>query len=331
MLDKKRIKIDALKFGGAVLILFAIGFTLTSMFNNKYPVLWTMSILSCVMGMQHAFDVDHIAAIDNIARKLINEGKDSNGTGFFFSLGHSLVVLLMTTILVLFTNQIKKSWPNLKHIGGLIGASFAGCILILLAVINLFIMHSIWKEYQSSKNKTLSNSYKDSKIYRLFMKLLNLINKNWQIVLVGFLFGLGFDTASQVGILAVSAMTASTGVPVYAILAFPILFMAGMCLWDTVDGFLMSSAYQWVFSDPKRKVYYNLALTGLSVFAALFSGLVNLVSAGQSYFKWNNAFVNWIGNLDFFKLGIVLICLFALVWMVLILSWRRAGASKVSK
>lgn len=331
MLDKKKLKIDVFKYASAVLSLFAIGFIFTCLFGRKYPVLWSMSLLSCVMGMQHAFDVDHISAIDNITRKLVNEKKDPNGTGFFFSLGHSLVVLLMTMLLVIFMDQIRNVWPNLKFIGGLIGSSFAGCILVLLALINMFIMRSVWKNYKNSQIGISDDSYKSSSIYRLFMKMLHWIDKDWQIVLVGFLFGLGFDTASQIGILAVSAMTASTGVPAYAILAFPILFMAGMCLWDTIDGFLMSSAYQWIFTDSKRKVFYNLTLTGLSVFAALFSGFINLISAGQSYFKWNNSFVNWIGSLDFFKLGIILICLFVVVWFTLIITWRHASTSKISK
>ncbi|MCT6888415.1 MAG: HoxN/HupN/NixA family nickel/cobalt transporter [Lactobacillus sp.] len=331
MLDKKKIKIDGFKFASAVLSLFVIGFLLTCLFGRKYPMLWSMSLLSCVMGMQHAFDVDHISAIDNITRKLINERKDPNGTGFFFSLGHSLVVLLMTMLLVTFMDQIRKVWPNLKLIGGLIGSSFAGCILVLLALINMFIMRNVWKNYKNSQIGISDDSYKNSFIYRLFMKMLNWIDKDWQIVLVGFLFGLGFDTASQIGILAVSAMTASTGVPAFAILAFPILFMAGMCLWDTIDGFLMSSAYQWIFTDSKRKVFYNLTLTGLSVFAALFSSFVNLINAGQLYFKWNNTFVNWIGSLDFFKLGVILICLFVVVWSTLIITWRHTSTSKISK
>ena len=325
------LKTDILKYGSIIFLIFICGFMMTNSFVKKYPLIWSMSILSCFMGMQHAFDVDHLAVIDNISRKLTNEKRNADGVGFYFSLGHSLIVLMMTIILLIFVEKAQKSWPYLKQVGGIVSSLFAGCILLLLAVINSLIMYKTWQKIKNPKINILDESYKNSRSYNFFLKLLSMIKHNWQIVLIGCLFGLGFDTATQIGMLAISAMTLEKGIPIYVILAFPLLFTAGMCLWDTVDGLIVGSAYKWVYDNPIKKIYYNFILTGLSITAALITGIISLINAGEKVFNWNNDFVIWIEKLNFFQLGMILACLFLLIWTVILINWHKVKSLNENK
>lgn len=322
---------DVLKYGGFVLVMFVTGTFLAISYMSKYPALLSMAFLSFAFGMQHAFDVDHITVIDNITRKMINEGRNTHGVGFSFSLGHSLVVILMAIVTIFFVELSKRLLPDLQKVGSIIGTSFAGVTLIFLAIVNLVIFRNIWQEFKQLDPSAKEVKIEKSKIYLIFEKALHLINHNWQVICIGFLFGLGFDTATQIAVLATSAVTTSQGVPWYAVLSFPLLFTSGMCLLDTSDGIFMSSAYAWVFSSPIRKVYYNMILTGLSVLAALFSGSVNLLLAFKLIFKANNPLISWAENLNFFHLGIALVVMFVVLWSVSIFGWYYFGLNKKEK
>lgn len=320
------IRPDLFKYYGFVLILFVIGSGLTLAYLSKFPTLLSMDLLSFVFGLQHAFDIDHISVIDNITRKMINDGKNTHGIGFCFSLGHSLVVICMAVVTIFFVEISKTLIPKLQTIGGIIGASFAGMMLILLAIINTVILLNTWQDFKGiNKNKF---SMKKTRIYLYFEKTLHLINNNWQVIGIGFLFGLGFDTATQISVLATSTVSTSEGIPWYAALSFPLLFTSGMCFMDTSDGLFMSTAYSWVFASPLRKIYYNLVLTGLSVAAAIFSGVINLLSALKLAFHVNNGVTTWADNLNFSNLGIGLVTIFVVVWGLAIFGWYYLGLNR---
>ncbi|KRM75529.1 transporter, Ni2+-Co2+ transporter family protein [Secundilactobacillus collinoides DSM 20515 = JCM 1123] len=318
------LKPDVIKFGGYVLFLFVVGWGLVFTYLNRYPSLLAMAFISFTFGLQHAFDVDHITAIDNMTRKLVNDGKNTHGVGFFFSFGHSLVVVIMALLTIFFVEWSKNQLPKFQDVGGVFGTLFAGFMLLLLGTINLFILVGIWKSFKAISHGDFSSARAstDTRIFRTFKKGLNIINHNWQVICVGFLFGLGFDTATQIAVLATSAVATSKGIPWFAVFSFPILFTSGMCLMDTSDGLFMSTAYSWVFSSPFRKVYYNLALTGLSVTAAFFVGIVDVLQAIGGYLKWNNPIIKFAEALNFNILGISLVILFAITWTAALIFWR---------
>lgn len=321
---------DVLKFGTYILILFVIGWTLVLSYLNRYPSLLAMAFLSFTFGLQHAFDVDHITAIDNMTRKLVNDGKNTHGVGFYFSFGHALIVIIMAVITIFFVEWSKTQLPKLQNLGGVLGTLFAGSMLLLLGTINLFILFGIWKSFTAIKSghDEVDQASTNTRIFKIFKNFLNLINHDWQVVCVGFLFGLGFDTATQIAVLATSAVATSKGIPWFAVFSFPILFTAGLCLMDTSDGLFMSTAYSWVFSSPFRKVYYNLALTGLSVTAAFFVGIVDVLQALRTELHWHSLIIKWAQALNFNILGILLVCLFALTWTIALICWKLFGLNK---
>ena len=320
------IQSDAVRYGAIIMLFLVSGIALLMTKASQYPEMIAMAYLSFTMGLRHAFDVDHIAAIDNMTRKMLNDGKNTRGVGFSFSFGHSMVVVLMALVTVLFVEWAKHAMPVFEHIGGAMGTLIAATMLIMLAIVNSFILRDIWVQFRAmrhhNKQVVTDDSVKVSKIYRLFLKLLGMISHNWQVAIVGFLFGLGFDTATQIAVLATSATAANEGVVWYATLAFPLLFTAGMCLMDTIDGFFMSTTYHWVFSSPYRKVYYNLTITGISILAAGFIGFVDLVQSFGAMFKWDNELTKWAMGLDFNQMGIILVILFIVTWVVAITIWH---------
>ncbi|CCJ67334.1 MULTISPECIES: HoxN/HupN/NixA family nickel/cobalt transporter [Leuconostoc] len=318
---------DAMRYGAIIVLFLIAGIMLLMTSASQYPEMIAMAYLSFTMGLRHAFDVDHIAAIDNMTRKMLNDGKNTRGVGFSFSFGHSMVVVLMALATVLFVEWAKHAMPVFEHIGGALGTSIAAAMLMMLAIVNSFILHDIWVKFASMRNHNGKEDKDDeqvntSKIYRLFLKLLGMIKHNWQVAIVGFLFGLGFDTATQIAVLATSATAANEGIPWYSTMAFPLLFTAGMCLMDTVDGFFMSTTYHWVFSSPYRKVYYNLTITGISILAAGFIGFVDFIQSFAVMFGWQNGLTKWANGLDFNQMGIILVCLFVVAWIVAITIWH---------
>ena len=250
----------------AFLILANIAAWMLALFVfHDFPLLIGSSVLAYSFGLRHAVEADHIAAIDNVTRKLMQDGKKPISVGFFFSLGHSTIVALLTIAIALTAGNIQQNMPQFKEVGGLIGTSVSAMFLLFIAALNMVILWDVFKTFQSVKN---GGRYSEDSLNellnqrgvlgRFFRPLFQLIDQSWKMYPLGLLFGLGFDTATEVGLLGISAQQASAGLPIWSILIFPALFTAGMCLIDTTNGILMLGAYSWAYVKPIRKLYYNL-------------------------------------------------------------------------
>jgi high-affinity nickel-transport protein len=317
---------DAVKYGSAVLAILLTGLILLATGVFKYPELLGLAVISYTFGLSHAFDVDHIAAIDNMTRKLVQQGGKTKGVGFFFSCGHSTVVVIMGALTIFAVKWAQQALPQFQAVGGVVATLISGGFLLLLAAVNFIILKDIVKTFKSMQSGTYiaesAERPNTGLINRTINRLFNVVSKNWHIYIVGFLFGLGFDTATQIAVLATSASASSQGIPWIAVLSFPILFTAGMSMMDTIDGFFMSTAYQWVLTSPLRKVYYNLTITGLSILAA---GVIGIIEVGQVFAQEsgrNSGFWLWLQNLDFNKMGFMLVGMFILVWSVSLIGWK---------
>ncbi len=291
-----------------------------------------IGLTAYTLGLRHAFDADHIAAIDNTTRKLMNDGQRPLAVGFFFSLGHSTVVfglaLLLATGVKAIIGPVEDDSSTLHHYTGVIGTSVSGVFLYLIAILNVIVLVGILRvfvrlrrgEYdeteleQQLENRGLLN--------RFLGRFTKSITRSWHMYPVGLLFGLGFDTATEIALLVLAGTSAAAGLPWYAILCLPVLFTAGMCLLDTIDGSFMNFAYGWAFSSPVRKIYYNITITGLSVAVALVIGSVELLGLFAGQLGWRGAFWNWINNLDLNTVGFVVVGMFVFTWAVAVLVWR---------
>ncbi len=242
---------------------------------SDYPVLLGSAFLAYTLGLRHAIDADHIAAIDNVTRKLMQEGKKPVNVGFFFSLGHSLVVLLASAAVAATAGAFSNKFSLLSFVGNILGTFVSVSFLLVLGLFNLIIFGQIFKTFNRVKetgfycdediNLLLS---KRGILSRIFRTLFRMITSSWQMLPIGFFFGLGFDTSTEVAVLGIAATQAAKGMSIWSIMVFPALFTAGMSLVDTTDGVLMLGAYQWAFLTPVRKLYYNLTITGISVLVA---------------------------------------------------------------
>src|SRR5579872_4352645 len=273
-------------FFGAVLALHLVGWGLLALYGMRNPAFLGLGALAYTFGLRHAFDADHISAIDNTTRKLLQDRQKPVGAGFFFSLGHSSVVFLLAVALGLAARTVAGMVGGngqLSHIGTYVGTSVSGTFLLLIGFLNLMVLLDIFGVYRRMRSGDYDRSTLQHDLVagglmtRIFGRLFRLVSRSWHMYPVGFLFGLGFDTATEVAFLAIAAGAAAQGLPFYAVLALPIIFAAGMSLMDTADGAFMSKAYAWAFSNPIRKVFYNMTITGLSVFVALFVGLVEVM------------------------------------------------------
>jgi high-affinity nickel-transport protein len=308
---------------------------------HDYPVLLGTSLLAYTFGLRHAVDADHIAAIDNVTRKLMQEGKRPVSVGFFFSLGHSTVVVLLSVALAATATALQDRFEDFKAIGGLIGTSVSAFFLFVIAAANIIILVGIWRTFHAVKGGAplveedldilLSNR---GLMGRLFKRLFRLIARSWHMYPLGFLFGLGFDTATEVGLLGISAASASQGMSLWSILVFPALFSAGMALVDTADGILMLGAYGWAFIKPIRKLYYNLTITFVSVLAAVLVGGVETLGLLVDQLKLEGPFWEIVGqvNENFGLLGYGIIGVLALGWVGSLVIYRvkRYDEIKVS-
>ena len=319
-------KIDAIKYGTFIIFLFACGLILLSTGVFKFPALLGMAVISLTFGLAHAFDCDHIACIDNMTRKLVQQGGKTRGAGFFFSLGHSTVVIIMGVVTIFAVNWAKDAIPQFQAIGGVIGTVISAVFLIILAIANFFILKNTLRTFKSMRNGTYVEESLERPnkglINRLVNTFLKVANKNWHIYIIGFLFGLGFDTATQIAVLATSASATAQGIPWIAVLSFPILFTSGMCLMDTLDGFFMSTAYQWVLTSPLKKIYYNITITTVSILAA---GVIGIIEVGQVFAMeegLNSGFWGWLQNLDFGIIGFILVGIFIAVWAISLICWK---------
>jgi high-affinity nickel-transport protein len=291
-----------------------------------------IGLTAYTLGLRHAFDADHIAAIDNTTRKLMNDGQRPLGVGFFFSLGHSSVVFGLAVLLAIgvkaIIGPVEQGSSALHHYTSLIGTSVSGAFLYLIAGINVVILVGILVVFARMRRGHYDEAELEAQLNsrgllnRLLGRFTKSITKSWHMYPVGLLFGLGFDTATEVALLVLAGSSAAAGVPWYAILCLPVLFTAGMCLLDTIDGSFMNFAYGWAFSNPVRKVYYNITITGLSVAVALLVGSVELLGLLADQFGWTGAFWNWIGGVDLNMIGFAIVALFVVTWIVALLVWR---------
>jgi high-affinity nickel-transport protein len=316
-------------FGGAVVGLHVVGWGLLLYFAASKPVLVGLGTLAYTFGLRHAFDADHIAAIDNTTRKLRQQGQRPLGTGFFFSLGHSTIVFALAVGLALAATAIKADIPGFGEVGGVIGASVSGTFLLIIGVLNLLVLVDVIRISRDMKKGTYDEARLEQRLMdrglmnRAFLgKAFRLITKSWHLYPLGVLFGLGFDTASEVGLLALTAGAAGGGTPVLAIIALPVLFAAGMSLMDTADGVFMSKAYGWAFSSPARKVFYNITVTALSVAVALAIGMVELLQVAVEKLDLRGGFWDWLGGLNFGTLGYVVVGAFVVTWALAYTVWR---------
>jgi len=289
-------------------------------------------VLAYTLGMRHAFDADHIAAIDNTTRKLLNDGKRPLSVGFFFSLGHSTVVFLLAVLLNFgirgLDAQVKNSSSGLQYTTNIIGTLVSSFFLFLIAALNIIILYGIIKVFREMR----TGVYDDAELERqlnnrgLMMRFLGpfarRVDTPWKMHPVGFLFGLGFDTATEVALLVLAGTAVVGGLPFYAILSLPILFAAGMSLFDTLDGCFMNFAYDWAFAKPVRKVYYNLTITGLSVFVALFIGGVEALGLLAQDGHLGGGFWSFMENFNINTAGFFIVGVFVITWVVALAIWR---------
>jgi nickel/cobalt transporter (NiCoT) family protein len=298
---------------------------------HSRPVLLGTALLAYSFGLRHAVDADHIAAIDNVTRKLIQDGKRPVTAGLFFSIGHSLVLLIGTAIIAVAVMGLQQGFDRFNDIAGIIGTIVSGTFLLAMAIMNLVIARSVYKTYRhvrrgghyddDSFNILLNNR---GLIARLLRPLFRLVDQSWQMLPVGVLFGLGFDTVTEVSLLTVAATEASKGMPAWSILAFPALFSAGMSLIDTTDGILMLGAYCWAFVKPIRKLYYNLTITIVSAIVAVLIGgieTLGLIAGELDLQGWFWDRLNDLNN-NFGLLGYGIIGIFAAAWIISFIVYR---------
>ena len=290
---------------------------------QQHPLLLGTALLSFGLGLRHAVDADHIAAIDNVTRKLIQTGQHPIGVGFFFALGHSTIVLLACIAIAWTSAQLATRFDGVKEIGSLIGTLVSAFFLFVIAAVNALILWSTyktWRRYKQTGHFTEESidllGPSTGLLGRLIKPAFRLISRSWHMYPLGFLFGLGFDTATEIALLGIAATQSTAGLSPWAIMVFPLLFCAGMTLVDTLNGHLMIGAYGWVQAQPERKILYNLTITGISVVTAVAIGLVEIVSLAGDTLMLQGFFVETAESISehFSVLGFGIIVLYLLTW-----------------
>jgi len=288
--------------------------------------------LAYTLGMRHAFDADHIAAIDNTTRKLVGEGKRPLSVGFFFSLGHSSVVFALAILLNFgirgLDEQVKDSSSQLQYTTNIIGTCVSGFFLFLIAAFNIVILAGIIKVFRQMRAGAYDDAALEEQLNkrglmnRFLGKLSRRVDAPWKMYPIGFLFGLGFDTATEVALLVLAGTAVVGGLPFYAILSLPILFAAGMSLFDTADGCFMNFAYDWAFARPVRKVYYNLTITGLSIFVAVFIGAIEILGLLGQDGSLGGGFWSFLENFNINTAGFIIVGVFVVTWIIALSVWH---------
>jgi len=298
---------------------------------RDYPVLIGTALLAYALGLRHAVDADHIAAIDNVTRKLMQDGSRPLGVGFFFSLGHSTVVVLASAAIALTAAALDNRFESFKLIGGTVGTLVSSLFLFIVGAANLVILISVYRTFRQVRrggafveddlDRLLAQR---GVLGRLFRPVFRLVTRSWHMYPLGLLFGLGFDTATEIGLLGISAAQASNGLPIWSIMVFPALFTAGMSLVDTTDGVLMLSAYGWAFAKPIRKLYYNLTITFVSVVVALLIGGIEALGLIAGKLSLEGPFWDLVGTLNghFGALGYLIVAIFVGCWLISMLLYR---------
>ena len=291
-----------------------------------------LGLTAYTLGLRHAFDADHITAIDNTTRKLIAERKRPLSVGFWFSLGHSSIVFGLSLLFALgiraLNGPVRNHNSTLHQVTGLIGTGISGGFLYVIAALNLVILVQILRVFRDMRHGVYDERELERQLdsrgfmNRFYGRFTGAVTRPWHMYPLGMLFGLGFDTATEVALLFMAAGAAGAGLPFYAILCLPILFAAGMSLLDTVDGSFMNFAYGWALSKPVRKVFYNLTITGLSVAVALLVGTIELLGLAAQRLGLRGGFWAWVSQIDINTLGYVIVGLFAATWIVALTVWR---------
>jgi high-affinity nickel-transport protein len=308
---------------------------------HHYPALLGTAFLAYAFGLRHAVDADHIAAIDNVTRKLMQQGKRPVTVGFSFSLGHSTIVFGLSVAIALTSVALRNRFGSLAAAGGIIGTSISAFFLLAIAAANLVILNSVWQSFRRVKSggrfveEDPGQVLSGRGLYgRIFGRVFRLIDHSWQMYLVGFLFGLGFDTATEVAVLGISATEAAKGLSIWSILVFPTLFTAGMALIDSTDSIFMLAAYGWAFVKPIRKLYYNLTITFVSVVVALLVGGIEAMGLVGSQLKIHGATWDFVGmlNNNFGLIGFAIIGVFLLSWglSIAFYRWKRYDEIEVN-
>jgi len=290
-----------------------------------------LGVTAYVLGIRHAFDADHIAAIDNTTRKLVGEGRRARGVGFWFSLGHAGVVFVLCLLLALGVRVVTDALDDssaVRQALGMAGTLLAGVFLLALGLLNLVALVGIVRVFRRMRHEPLDEAELDRQLNarglfaRLLGRVLRAVSRPWHMFPVGFVFGLGFDTATEVALLVLAGGAAAYALPWYAVLVLPVLFAAGMALFDTADGVFMSAAYQWAFLQPVRKVFYNLTVTALSVVVALVIGGIELLALMADEVGATTGPLAAVAALDLEDVGYLVVGLFLLTWLVSLAVWR---------
>ncbi|HEX3971809.1 MAG TPA: HoxN/HupN/NixA family nickel/cobalt transporter [Stellaceae bacterium] len=301
---------------------------------HDFPVLLGTAFLAYGFGLRHAVDADHIAAIDNATRKLMQEGKRPAALGFYFALGHSTVVVVASIAVAATAGWLRQDFPRLQEVGGVVGTGISALFLLAVAIVNLFIFIAVWKSFRNVRaGGKLGAGELDTMLAgqgllaRLLRPLFRLVTRSWHMFAVGLLFGLGFDTATEIGLLGIAASEAAHGLSLWATLVFPALFTAGMCLIDATDSVLMVGAYGWALAKPVRKLYYNLTITFASVVVALLIGGVELLGIAIKRLGLTGPFWDAIAALNdnFGSIGYVVLAIFIVSWLGSMLIYRLKG------
>ncbi len=284
-----------------------------------------------MFGLRHAFDADHIAAIDNVTRKLTADGGRPKSVGFWFALGHSAMVVALALLVVAAAKTagalLDGDSPT-RRILGVAGTLASGGFLYLIAIVNVVALVGIWRVFTGLRQGRFEERELQDRLdnrgllARILKPVMRRITRPGQMFVVGVLFGLGFDTATEVALLSLAGTGAASGLPWYAVLTLPILFAAGMSLMDTLDGVFMTAAYDWAFAHPVRKIYYNLVITALSVAVAWLIGSIELVSVLHDDLGWSNPVIEWVSSISLDNVGFVVVALFLCTWVVAIALWR---------
>lgn len=314
---------------GFIAILHVAGWGTYLHYAARYPQLVGLGFVAYMFGLRHAFDADHIAAVDDTVRFMLQKGKRPLGVGFFFSLGHSTVVFALAIGIACAAGAVKAGLPQLKTMGALIGAGVSGTFLWIIGIMNLLVLLDILKIWETAKKDSHSQGHmeklllKRGLLNRLFGgRLQKVMNHSWQMYPLGLLFGLGFDTASEIGLLAMTAGASAGNLTIPAVLCLPVLFAAGMTVMDTTDGILMSKAYNWALLNPLRKILYNLTTTALSVAVALLVGSIELLQVLIGMLDLHGRFFDAVTALNFGVLGYWIVGMFLLAWGLSVAAFR---------
>lgn len=320
-----------------VLIVLNVGVWIASWYASySNPKLLGLVLLAYGLGLRHAVDADHIAAVDNTTRKLMQDGQRPVAVGFFFSLGHSTIVIVLSVIVSLSASFLTTSFPQYKEIGAVIGTAVSSAFLLLIGLVNLSTFVTILKTWLSVVGRKTTHTHKEHThvhlsgfLGKIFSPFLNAVTKSWHMYYVGLLFGLGFDTASEVSLLSLSAATGSAQVPLWHMLLLPISFTAAMALIDTLDGIVMIGAYGWAYINPIRKLYYNLNITFISVVIALGIGGIEAMQLIGEKLHLSGGFVSVVRDIDLSGAGYIIIAVFLLSWIVSMMFYRMKGYDRI--